>query len=69
MLAPQVKKPCPKRLSVCTDGAPTMIGKVDGAVALLKGCFGRSLLKYHCIIHQDSLCGKFLVCSMLVYQL
>jgi len=47
-----------KRLSVCTDGAPSMIGKAARAVAMLKSFFGRPLLKYHCIIHQYSLCGK-----------
>ena len=47
-------------LGVCTDGAPSMIGKAVGAVALLKRFLGRPLLKYHCIIHQESLCGKVL---------
>ena len=49
-----------KLLGVCTDGAPSMIGKAAGAVALLERFLGRPLLKYHCIIHQESLCGKFL---------
>ena len=47
-------------LGVCTDGAPSMIGKAAGAVALLERFLGRPLLKYHCIIHQESLCGKVL---------
>jgi len=49
-----------KLLSVCTDGAPSMIGKAAVAVALLERILGRTLLKYHCIIHQESLCGKVL---------
>ena len=44
-------------LSLCTDGAPSMIGQAAGAVALLERFLGRPLLKYHCIIHQESLCG------------
>jgi len=34
-----------------------MIGKGAGAGALLERFLGRPPLKYHCIIHQDSLCG------------
>ena len=49
-----------KLLGVCTDGAPSMIGKAAGAVALLERFLGRPLLKYHCIIHQESLRGKVL---------
>ncbi|XP_076346237.1 general transcription factor II-I repeat domain-containing protein 2A-like isoform X1 [Tachypleus tridentatus] len=49
-----------KLLSVCTDGAPSMIGRVAGTVALLEKFFGRPLLKYHCIIHQESLCVTIL---------
>ena len=49
-----------KLLGVCTDGAPSMIGKAAGAVALLERFLGRPLQKYHCIIHQESLCGKVL---------
>ena len=49
-----------KLLSVCIDGVPSMIGKAAGAVALLERFLGRPLLKYHCIIHQESLCGNVL---------
>ena len=49
-----------KLLSVCTDGAPSIIGKVAGDVALLERFLNRPLLKYHCVIHQESLCGKVL---------
>jgi len=34
-----------KRFSVCTDGAPSMIGKAAGAGALLQRLFGHPLLK------------------------
>ena len=43
-----------KLLSVCTDGALSMVGKVSGIVTLLE----RFVLNYHCILHQESLCGK-----------
>ena len=49
-----------KLISVCTDGAPSMIGRVAGTTALLEEFLNRPLLKYHCIIHQQSLCGKTL---------
>ena len=49
-----------KRLKVCTSGAPSMIGKAVGAVALLESFLVVPLLKYHCIVHQDSLCAKVL---------
>lgn len=49
-----------KLISVCTDGAPSMIGRVAGTTTLLENFLNRPLLKYHCIIHQESLCGKTL---------
>ncbi|KAG7176726.1 General transcription factor II-I repeat domain-containing protein 2-like 2, partial [Homarus americanus] len=49
-----------KLITVCTDGAPSMIGKVAGTTTLLENFLNRPLLKYHCIIHQESLCGKTL---------
>ncbi|CAG5037673.1 unnamed protein product [Parnassius apollo] len=44
--------------SVCTDGAPAMMGKANGTVALLQNYIGRQLFSYHCIIHQEALCAK-----------
>lgn len=44
--------------SICTDGAPALTGKHSGCVALLEKFLSRPLLKYHCIIHQEALCGK-----------
>lgn len=44
--------------SVCTDGAPAMIGKTNGVVTLLQNHAGRQLFSYHCIIHQEALCAK-----------
>ena len=49
-----------KLLSVCTHRALSMIDKVAGAVVLLKSFLDHPLLKYQCIIHQESLCGKIL---------
>lgn len=49
-----------KLMSVCTDGAPSMIGRVTGTTTLLENFLHRPLLKYHCIIHQEALCGKTL---------
>ena len=39
---------------------PSMIGKVNGATTLLEIFLKRPILKYHCIIHQEALCGKTL---------
>lgn len=46
--------------SVCTDGAPCMIGKNIGCVTLLEEFLNRNLNKYHCIIHLEALCAKIL---------
>ena len=40
-----------KLISVYTDEAPSMIGKVNGTTALLEKFLNRSVLKYHSIIH------------------
>lgn len=46
--------------SITTDGAPALTGKNKGMVAMLANkvreeC-GQSLMSFHCIIHQESLC-------------
>ena len=51
-------KKCAKLISVCTDGAPDITGCNVGFCAQLEQFLGRTLLNYHCIIHQESLCGK-----------
>lgn len=44
--------------SVCTYGVPAFTGKKSGCLALLEQCLGRTILEYHCIIHQEDLSGK-----------
>ena len=44
--------------SVCTDGAPALIAHTKGCVAILEKFLHRSILKYHCLIHQEALVGK-----------
>ena len=48
---------------VATDGAPSMVGKKAGVVALLKeeeGVDSERFTSYHCKIHQENLCAKSL---------
>lgn len=52
-----------KLISICTDGAPAMVGVKKGAVTLLENKLkendiDRPLIKLHCIIHQEALCAK-----------
>ena len=47
-------------LHVCTDGVPSMIGRTAGTVALRERFLDCPLLKYHCIMHQQSVCGTIL---------
>ncbi|CAJ1079930.1 PREDICTED: general transcription factor II-I repeat domain-containing protein 2-like, partial [Xyrichtys novacula] len=48
-----------KLVSVTTDGAPSMVGRETGLVALLrKELEVPNFLSYHCIIHQEQLCCK-----------
>lgn len=54
-----------KLVSICSDGAPSMVGIRKGFVALVKKHiaehFGNhNLITYHCIIHQENLCAKAL---------
>ena len=43
-------------ISVCTDGAPSMIGKTKGYVARL--CKDRSVFTIHCVLHRENLVAK-----------
>lgn len=55
------KLPLVKLASIATDGAPSMVGRTSGFIALCKN--GESfpdVLNYHRIIHQQVLCGKIL---------
>jgi len=50
-------------VSVTTDGAPSMVGKKKGVVALIEkhmkeNGIQEELVKFHCIIHQQALCAK-----------
>ncbi|XP_064106957.1 general transcription factor II-I repeat domain-containing protein 2A-like [Macrobrachium nipponense] len=50
-----------KLVGISTDGAPAMIGKQNGLVQLLIKHLGErkyELKQFHCIIHQQNLCGK-----------
>ncbi|XP_069599634.1 general transcription factor II-I repeat domain-containing protein 2-like [Ranitomeya imitator] len=50
--------PMHKLISVCTDGAPSMVGKNKGFVALLREHEKRPILSFHCILHQEALCAQ-----------
>ncbi|CAH1105999.1 unnamed protein product [Psylliodes chrysocephalus] len=44
---------------ISTDGAPAMVGKNEGLIAIIrKNNPGISFLQYHCIIHQQNLFAK-----------
>uniref|UniRef100_A0A096ME29 DUF4371 domain-containing protein n=1 Tax=Poecilia formosa TaxID=48698 RepID=A0A096ME29_POEFO len=44
--------------SVCTDGAPCMVGKNKGSVVLLCEHENRPILSFYCILHQEALCAQ-----------
>jgi hypothetical protein len=49
-----------KLVSITSDGAPAMLGKENGLIALLKKKLieiniNHNVINYHCIIHQESL--------------
>ena len=54
------KKYSSKLVSVCIEGAQSMMGQFAGTTTLLENILNHPLLKYHCIVHQESLCGKTL---------
>lgn len=50
-----------KLISITMDGAPAMVGRTSGFIALCKQSENfPDFLNYHCIIHQQALCGKIL---------
>lgn len=62
-----------KLASICTDGAPAMLGIHNGFAALVKkhaakDFDNRHVISYHCIIHQENLCAKALQRSCNVVQ-
>ena len=53
--------PVYKLISITTDGAPAMVGRVNGFIAKCREDDAFSgFLNYHCIIHQQALCAKML---------
>ncbi|XP_051782645.1 general transcription factor II-I repeat domain-containing protein 2-like [Erpetoichthys calabaricus] len=57
-LAKEKNLPMDKLISVCTDGAPCMVGKNRGFVTLLHEHEKRPILGFHCILHQEVLCAQ-----------
>lgn len=57
----KIQLPVYKLVSITTDGAPAMVGRVNGFIAKCKqdDAFP-DFLNYHCIIHQQALCAKML---------
>jgi len=57
--------PLSKLIGLTTDGKPSMVGKENRAVALLKkhlreSNFEQDILTVHCFIHREALCSKTL---------
>ena len=53
--------PLHKLISITTDGAPAMVGCNNGFIGLCKKSDAfPDFHNYHCIIHQQALCGKIL---------
>jgi hypothetical protein len=52
--------PLNKLVATCTDGAPSMVGRIVGAVALLERSSGKQIRKYYCISHRHVLCSKII---------
>jgi hypothetical protein len=47
-----------KIVSITTDGAQNMVGKVVGFKKLFTDKIGHPIIPFHCIIHQEVLCAK-----------
>ena len=47
-------------VSITTDDASSMIGKNVGFVKLLEQKLKRDLVKFHCIVREETLCAKSL---------
>uniref|UniRef100_H2Y679 HAT C-terminal dimerisation domain-containing protein n=1 Tax=Ciona savignyi TaxID=51511 RepID=H2Y679_CIOSA len=47
-----------KLIQLPTDGAPALIGKNNGFIALFKQSVDHEILTYHCLIHQEQLCAQ-----------
>lgn len=58
LVAKEKNLPMDKLISVCTDGAPCMVGKNRGFVALLFQHEKRPILSLHCILHREALCAQ-----------
>ncbi|XP_072769214.1 general transcription factor II-I repeat domain-containing protein 2-like [Nerophis lumbriciformis] len=53
--------PVYKLMSITTDGAPAMVGRLNGFIAKCRQDDDfPDFLNYHCIIHQQALCAKML---------
>lgn len=52
--------PMNKLVSITIDGTPAMTGKHSGFVGLCRSDDSSHFVSYHCIIHQQVLCGKTL---------
>jgi hypothetical protein len=56
--------PWTKLKEVTTDGAPNMIGKKTGLMGRIRQEMDKQnpefYIEFHCVIHQQSLCGKTL---------
>jgi hypothetical protein len=60
--ATEITLPLHKLSMIATDGAPGMLGSINGFIALFKKDESfPDFLSYHCIFHQVALCVKILL--------